>query len=366
MPIKGLIAMDRPENSPDAATHRALMMGKILEKNHMEIDYFHVADHILMGRASTGLVTMPFHVPRFRGFDFIHLGTEETAYKFLFCKPFLKCPVIVDIDGDPLTISALKNEMASEGGNREPSPRARFLNWSSIRIADQILTNCKPHVLELINSGVDEDRVSLMRNGVDLELFKASPMPEEPEYLFGYAGEFQFWQAPRKLLQSLAMVEDKKARFLLIGFRPEDRDIKREFAETLGHRATLVDYTDRETLVDLMQRAAVHVITRKDHRANLYMFPTRFAESASMARPILVNDVDETPDFIEKYRCGFVSGPSAEDMAAKMNRITGIPREKLAEMGAMARKMALENFSYQVLEGQYMEIVNKVLERAKP
>jgi hypothetical protein len=53
-------------------------------------------------------------------------------------------------------------------------------------------------------------------------------------------------------------------------------------------------------------------------------------------------------------------------MAAKMNRITGIPREKLAEMGAMARKMALENFSYQVLEGQYMEIVNKVLERAKP
>lgn len=363
MPIKGLIAIDHPQALPDAATHRALMMGRILERNGILIDYFHVADHLIRNHATTAMLTLPFHSFRFRDYDFIHMGTEETAHKFLFCRPLLKCPFIVDIDGDPLTISALKNEMASEGLNLKPSLRARFINWASIRIADQVLTNCEPHVKELIASGVPQDRVSLMRNGVDLELFRATPMPEDPEYLFGYAGEFQFWQAPEELLKALAMVEKPDARFLLIGFRPEDQEIKDAFRKTLGPRATLVDYTDRETVVDLMQRAAIHLITRRDHRANLFMFPTRFAESAAMGRPILVNDVDETPRFINKYQCGFVSKPSGAKMAQALNDIAQTPIQSLAQMGERARRMAEENFSYQVLEQQYMGIAQKVLER---
>ncbi len=365
MPAKGLIVMDRPQDSPDAATHRALMIGKCYEKNQIKIDYFYVGDHLVIGRATSAIFTLPFKLKLFRDYDFIHMGTEETAHKFLLCRPFVNCPFVVDIDGDPLTISALKNEMDSSGKNRNPSRRARFVNWASIKIADQVLTNCNPHVKELIRTGVPEDRVSLVRNGVDLDLFNATPISEKPEYLFGYAGEFQFWQEPEKLLNAMAMVEDKSAKFLLIGFRPEDQTIKSQFEQTLGDRAKLVDYTDRETLVSLMQKAAVHVITRRDHKANLYMFPTRFAESASMARPILVNDVDETPEFIEKYQCGFVSRPSAEDMGRLMNTITEIPVERLTEMGAQARVMAEENFSYQALEDQYMGVITKVLDREK-
>lgn len=365
MPAKGLIVMDRPQESPDAATHRALMIGECYEKNQIKIDYLYVADHLVIEKATSAIFTLPFKLKLFKDYDFIHLGTEETAHKFLLCRPFLKCAFVVDIDGDPLTISALKNEMATNGKNRNPSIRARFVNWASIRIADEILTNCNPHVKELIRSGVPEDRVSLVRNGVDLSLFTSTPIPEKPEYLFGYAGEFQFWQEPEKMLNAMAMVDDKSAKFLLIGFRPEDRAIKSQFKQTLGARATLVDYTDRETLVSLMQKAAVHVITRRDHKANLYMFPTRFAESASMSRPILVNNVDETSEFIEKYQCGFVSNSSAEDMGKVMNTITEIPVERLKEMGAQARVMAEENFSYNALEDQYMGVIQKVLERHK-
>ena len=62
-------------------------------------------------------------------------------------------------------------------------------------------------------------------------------------------------------------------------------------------------------MLDLLSSASILISPRPNHVASRAAFPVKFAEYAALGRPILVNDVDETADFIRKYDCGFVSSP---------------------------------------------------------
>jgi glycosyltransferase involved in cell wall biosynthesis len=79
-----------------------------------------------------------------------------------------------------------------------------------------------------------------------------------------------------------------------------------------------------------------------------------------MGRPIIVNDVDETADFVRKHSCGFVSQPSPEAMAEAMAKAAMAPAQQLAEMGARARQMAESNFSWDAIGQQYAQVVQEV------
>jgi glycosyltransferase involved in cell wall biosynthesis len=112
-----------------------------------------------------------------------------------------------------------------------------------------------------------------------------------------------------------------------------------------------------------LRSVAVFIIPRISHPALRHAFPTKFAEYAAMGRPIMVNDVDETADFVRKYDCGFVSDPSPEAMARTMEEVAKISSETLAEMGNHARSMAEENFSWQKIGDEYATLVRDIVAR---
>ena len=112
---------------------------------------------------------------------------------------------------------------------------------------------------------------------------------------------------------------------LVIGFRPQDEPVKKRFHEQFGSRVELVDRTDPITMMELLKSVAILIIPRIQHQAIRNAFPTKFAEYAAMGRPIMVNDVDETADFVRKYNCGFVSQPSPEAMAETMENAAMAP-----------------------------------------
>ncbi len=80
-----------------------------------------------------------------------------------------------------------------------------------------------------------------------------------------------------------------------------------------------------------------------------------------MGRPILVNDVDETAEFVTRYNCGFVSAPDPEAMAASMNKAANSSWEDLQAMGQRSRRMAEENFSWDIIGDEYAHVVQGLL-----
>ncbi len=323
-------------------------------------DFFHMPDHWPLGTVSTASLFLPLWIRSLRKYGFIHCGVEEAGQAIFFCRPFLRSVVILDAHGDVLAQSALANAIRTSGRRQSASLRVRLFMLMALKAADHVLAVSKPQMRALLNSGIAAGSMSLIRNGVDLDLFRPMPFPHPARFSFAYVGEFQVWQGIDNLLEAFARVPDPSARLLVVGFRDEDSVIKQAFRKRLGSRVELVDRTDRRTMMELIGSVAILVIPRMAHPAIRHAFPTKFAEYAALGRPILVNDVDETADFIRKYQCGWVSQPSPEAMAQKMAEALTCTHQTLVDMGRRARQMAEENFSWDEIGNEYAALIRNL------
>jgi glycosyltransferase involved in cell wall biosynthesis len=361
--LKGLIISQTDSKASHAYIHRVTKLTDCLRVRDFHCDIFYMKDHLLLYKQTSSSFFMPLWLGMMRKYDFIYTGCEGAGHAVFFCKPFVQAPIMYDVHGDIEAQSALTRQLATNGRISTPSPRVRIVCAMAMASADQIITVCKPHTEFYIRQGISPEHVSMIRNGVDLDLFKELPFPEKPEYTIGYAGAFQNWQGMGNLIDAMDQIEDPTIRLLMIGFDTEDEPLKRELSNKFGNRVTLVDRVDRSTLVDKLQSVGVLIIPRFDHPAIRHAFPTKFAEYAAMGRPIMVNDVDETAQFVREYRCGFVADPTPKAMAQTIRQIAQTPLKELAEMGQRARKMAEVNFSWNVIGDEYAAMVTSVVER---
>lgn len=355
MSVLALSAASRNDRS--AYTHRVIKLAECLRRHGVTCDLFHLPDHPPLDTETTASLFMPLWLRTLRRYDAIYCGAQEAGQALFFCRPFLRASLILDIHGDLIAQSALANEIESGGKNRSASLRVRMIDRMGMRCADHFLTVSAFQTRTLVREGIPEEKISLVRNGVDLELFKMLPFPARPRFTFGYMGDFQHWQGIDNLIEAFRSLEAPEVRMLLVGFREDDRPLKERLRLTFGERVKLVDRTDRETLVRLVEDVAVLVIPRIGHQAIRHAFPTKFAEYAAMGRPILVNSVDETAEFVQKYGCGFVSSPDPDSMAATMHQAAATDAQTLAAMGRRARNMAGENFSWDHIGDSYFQVV---------
>jgi len=340
-----------------------MKLAECLAERSIPCDFFYTEDNPPLDISTGASVFLLAWLKKLRKYDFIYAGGEEAGQALFFCKRFLRGPILYDIHGDPEAQSALAREIHSSGVKTTASVRVRLVSWMAITCADHVITVSVPHTRALVNWGMPEDRVSIIRNGVDLDLFRRLPMPERPEFTFGYAGAFQTWQGIDNLIQAYERVDNPNIRLLIIGFSPEDIDLKRRLRDKFRDRVKLVDRADRETLVNLLSDVSILIIPRIEHPAIRHAFPTKFAEYAALGRPIMVNDVDETADFVRNYDCGFVSDCSPETMAKMMEEAAAVPVGELAAMGNRSRKMAEDNFSWPKIGDAYADLVGEVVAR---
>jgi glycosyltransferase involved in cell wall biosynthesis len=354
----GLVISACEESDRSAYTHRLLKLSECLKQRSIGCDLFFMADHFPLDKETTASLFLPFRLATLKKYDFIHCGAQEVGQALFFCRPFLQRLTILDMHGDVVAQSALANEIHSSGRRQSASLRVKLIDRMALACADHILTVSTHQTNTLLQAGYPSHRVTLIRNGVDLEQFRELQVPVQPEFTFGYIGEFQTWQGVENLIAALERLKDRDIRTRIIGFREEDQEIRKAFQSRLGSRVELIDRTDRKTMIEMVKSISILLIPRIAHRAIWHAFPTKFAEYAAMGRPIMVNDVDETADFVRKYQCGFVSRPHARDMADTMMQAAETPHNILDQMGNRARKMAEEHFSWDRIGDQYAKLIH--------
>jgi glycosyltransferase involved in cell wall biosynthesis len=360
MSAAGLVISAAGPDDDSAYSHRLRELAKGLQLNSILCDFFFMPDHALLRKVTSSSLFLPLWLPAIRKYDFIHCGDEEATQAMFFCRPFYRGIIVYDMHGDVVAQAALRDKTYPSARHRRDVMRARTFERMAMTVADHVLCVSTPQVNWVVSRGSPAGAVSLVRNGVDLDFFRPLPQPREPRFDFAYVGDFQVWQGIGNLIEAFRRIKSSSPRLLVVGFRESDEPTKRMFAEEFGSRVQLVDRTDRQTIMELLKDAAIMVIPRIRHEAIEHAFPTKFAEYAALGRPILVNDVDETADFVKRYDCGFVSGTSGESMAETMEAALDYSPEALAEMGGRARIMAEENFSWTKIGSDYAQIVQRL------
>lgn len=216
----------------------------------------------------------------------------------------------------------------------------------------------------LRSRGVPPDRITLIRNGVDLEAFEASPLPPDPTS-FGYAGSMAVWQQVPILTGAferlLGRRADTRCSLHLYGFTDSAEDTA--FRESLdSHFGSQLRTHELMPHRELIQNLRCHhwLVITSHPMATRYKpdaFPTKFAEYLALGRPIITTRAYESAELTEQRECGLVCEPDPNDMLRALERAADTPRNQLEQMAERGLSLVREEFDYKVIRGRFLKVV---------
>ncbi|GMV36214.1 MAG: hypothetical protein AMXMBFR61_07220 [Fimbriimonadales bacterium] len=275
-----------------------------------------------------------------------------------------RTPVLYDVHGDAAAEARLEWSTKRSTYSASAMLTMPYLDRVARRGAKALLVVSQPSKDLYLRLGLPEERLFLVRNGVDLDLFSPSEVPAdgpEGERWVGYAGGTHCWQGLPHLLKEFSSLRDSPLRLRVIGFGAGDAPLKQEFQHKLGDRAELWDAMPRERMIELLRECHALVIPRLPHPAVRVAMPTKFGEYSALGRPVLVNDVDETADLVRQHRSGLVSDWRPGGLKATLEAVAKLPTSELQEMGLRARALAEQKFAWPVLRAEYLKAVEYCL-----
>jgi glycosyltransferase involved in cell wall biosynthesis len=348
-----------------AYSHRIHQLKSGIEKLGVRTGILYLGEKTL-----TSHTMLPLYIPQvsriLRECDFIHAGGTPSAFVASLCKPFHRKKVIYDVHGDP--IGEILQEKADPGSRRFlgafPVTKAFIQEVIATALSDYFFVVSEPLKRLFIRRGVPSGAIAVIRNGVDLNLFKKIPLHRRRHgrsRIFTYAGKFQPYQAVDDFID--AAVEIRKIRrdfvFQIIGFSPDDGPRKAEIASRSGGAVRLLDGRPQVDLNRILNESDVLVIPRRASRVTTIAFPTKFAEYVAMEKPVLVSSVDESASFTVTHRCGIVYGEGAEAMRQGILRIGGLSEAEYGSMGRRGRVMAESHFEWSRICRNYVDFLKR-------
>jgi glycosyltransferase involved in cell wall biosynthesis len=246
---------------------------------------------------------------------------------------------------------------------------ARF----TYRLARKIICVSEPARRHLIQTWkVDEEKVVVMANGVDNELFKpghdvltarkALGFDDDP--VIGFVGGFQPWHGLDLLIESFAIVlkEFPKARLLLIGDGRARPLVDRKIAEMgVESRVIITGLVPKDRVPVLLATADVAVLPYPILPKELWFSPLKLYEYMAAGKAIVASRAGQIAEVIEHGYNGLLVEPgNVLELSIAIMRLLRNQDER-DRLGRNARNEAVERHSWdqyiQCLEEIYLSVL---------
>jgi glycosyltransferase involved in cell wall biosynthesis len=221
-------------------------------------------------------------------------------------------------------------------------------------------------VSEIAAHGIPRERMSVIPNGVDLELFQPRPrdgaraaLGLPPGFLVTYAGTHGMAHGLDLVLDVAKQVPE--AHFLLVGEGAEKAGLKqRAAAERIGN-LTFIDQQPRDRLAQIYAASDLCLVMLRDLPLFRTVIPSKIFEFMGAGRPILTTVDGESRGIIERANAGVFSPP--ENAGALRDAIGALARDpaRLAGMGRSGREFVERNYARPVLAARYLDVLHRVV-----
>ena len=222
-----------------------------------------------------------------------------------------------------------------------------------LEAAQTVVTTCKVTKDYLIGRGVREDKIRVIPNGVQLELFPFREYrggSKETDFKLLYVGTLSGWQGVDTSIRALALLQEEfPARLTIIGPASAERVGQlRDFAHTLGvaDRVNILPAVEQCALISFMHAADVILapLTANDRNLVQGCCPLKVLEAMASGTPVLASDMPVVSEITDDT-CLLVKPGSAGSLKDGIVQIRNSPA-MAAELSRRARLRIEHNYTW--------------------
>lgn len=259
------------------------------------------------------------------------------------------------------------------GAMRHDSPVVRALEQAEMflyRHCERIVAVTDSFVDEIADRGIEREKISVIKNGVDLDLFTPGPRDNavreqlglQGKFVATYIGTHGMAHGLGTILDAAARLKnDDRFRFVLIGEGAEKAQlVERAQREGLTN-VVFLGQQPHARIPDYVRAADVTLVLLRGKALFKTVIPSKIFEFMGAGRPIVLGVDGEARGIVEQAQAGvFVPPESGEELAATLVRLSQSP-ERLTRMGERGRSYVESHFSRRVLARRYLEVLSEVV-----
>lgn len=244
------------------------------------------------------------------------------------------------------------------------------LEWASYRSA-HALVGLSPGIVEgIMHQGVPRERIALVPNGCDLDLFAQDAPPWRPggvaptDLMAVFAGTHGVANGLDAVLDAAAELKRRgrgDIKLVLIGNGKLKPDLQARAAREALDNVVFHDPVNKTKLASLM--AATDLGLQVLANVPAFYFgtsPNKFFDYIAAGLPVLNNYPGWLAGMINENCCGFAVIPKDAAAFADALEVAAADRNALKEMGERSRKLAQDQFDRRLLADRWADWVTGV------
>lgn len=224
----------------------------------------------------------------------------------------------------------------------------------------------------LSNKGVPQEKINIVKNGVDLNLFNIEKDSDEikdklnlkDKFIISYIGTHGLSHALDKVLDTANILNNKEEiYFLLVGEGAEKENLIKQAKNQNISNVKFIDQISKLELPLYYSICNIVLITLRDLPLFQCVIPSKMFEIMAMSKPIIISVDGEAKNMVvDKAKAGIFSIP--EDPKDLKNKILYLYNNKdmCKKLGANGRKFVEKYFNRDKLADEYLKIIKSALQ----
>jgi glycosyltransferase involved in cell wall biosynthesis len=337
----------------DAYVHRIASLRSGLESFGARTVMLYLGDMPFKKPFLISPVNVPLLRKYFDDFDYIHAGNTGAAYLMSLAKMARKtdAKIIYDVHGNLAEEAKLNYRGWFDLKNRFHYFQYSLMEKIASKRSDYFAVCSESFRDHYVRNGVDRERIEVVLNGVNVDLFKPGRPDSNDVFTVAYLARFQKWEGIARLLEAARLLKDQRVRIRVIGLGATAR-------KALEGQYGNIEFMDFRSLIELIDHMCSSdglIIPGMRHQAP-EAFPGKFAEFIACGVPVIVMDAGDEV-LIRRHQCGLVCDDSAASIAAAILKLKNYSREERKEMGKNGRRLAEDWLDYRKISRNYYEFL---------
>jgi PEP-CTERM/exosortase A-associated glycosyltransferase len=261
----------------------------------------------------------------------------------------------------------------SNGGGGFRYRATRLVESYALRRADAVTTICEGLRADVIARGVDEDKITVIPNAVDRNVFRGSTVPDyalatrlglRDRLVLGFFGSFYSYEGLDLLLHAVPGLRRQRAALavLLVGGGPEEeklRALARELA--IGDSVVFAGRVPQHEMQRYYSVTDILVFPRRSMRLTELVTPLKPLEAMAQERIVVASSVGGHRELIRDRETGYLFAPDDPDLLAEGVLAALADRESWPRIRARSIEFIDSERSWSHSVARYTDVYGRIL-----